>query len=222
MKASLVLTYLLLLSSMTFGQTSSIELTNSKGLLLVNVSISEEVYKEKKSIKVTAIKGNEAALVKISDLNFTNGIIEVDLAGQRQEDSHPLNRGFVGIAFRIADDNSKFEQFYLRAANGRAEDQVQRNHTAQYSSYPDHNVEVLRKESPEKYEAYVDMVPGEWTKVIIEVEGDKARLYVHGSSQPTLIVNDLKLGADARGAIGLWVGGGTDAYFANLKVTQRE
>jgi hypothetical protein len=222
MKVNLVFVCLFLVCCKALAQTKSFELPGNKELLPVNVNISEEDYEGRKSIKVTAIKGNETALVKIANLDFTDGTIEVDLAGQRQEDSHPLNRGFVGIAFRISDDNSKFEQFYLRAANGRAEDQVQRNHTAQYSSLPDHNVEVLRKESPEKYEAYVDMVPGEWTHVKIEVEGDKAKLYVHGSSQPTLIVNDLKLGADVQGAIGLWVGGGTDAHFANLKVTQRE
>lgn len=204
------------------AQTKVIELTGNKELLPVNVNIAEVDYEKKKSVKVTAIKGNETALVKINDVDFTNGIIELDLAGKRQEDSHPMNRGFVGVAFRITDDNVKFEQFYLRAANGRADDQVQRNHTAQYSSYPDYHFDVLRKESPEKYEAYVDMVPGEWTHVKIEVEGGKAKLYVHGNSQPTLIVNDLKLGANARGAIGLWVGGGTDAHFANLKVTQRE
>jgi hypothetical protein len=37
-----------------------------------------------------------------------------------------------------------------------------------------------------------------------------------------LIVNDLKHGADLSGAIGLWVEVGTEGYFADLKVYQKE
>jgi hypothetical protein len=46
----------------------------------------------------------------------------------------------------------------------------------------------------------------------------QSELYVHGAAQPCLIVKDLKLG-DVTGAIALWVGPGTEAHFANLKVT---
>ena len=41
------------------------------------------------------------------------------------------------------------------------------------------------------------------------------------ATQPCLIVKDLKKG-DSRGPIGLWIGSGTDAHFANLKVTAQE
>jgi hypothetical protein len=40
----------------------------------------------------------------------------------------------------------------------------------------------------------VDLVPGEWTKIKIDVSGAKAQLYVNGALQPVLVVNDLKLG----------------------------
>ena len=63
------------------------------------------------------------------------------------------------------------------------------------------------------------MVEGEWTQLKIEVKDNKARLYVNGASQPCLIVNDLKFGKTT-GAIGLWIGPGTDGYFANLNVRQ--
>src|SRR5215510_12763437 len=88
----------------------------------------------------------------------------------------------------------------------------------QYISFPEFPWQRLRKEFPEKYESYVDLVPGEWTKVKIEVRGDKARLYVHGSSQPVLVVNDLKLG-QSKGQIALWVGPGTIAHFSNLRIS---
>ena len=37
--------------------------------------------------------------------------------------------------------------------------------------------------------------------------------------QPTLIVNDVKSGAGASGAVALWLGPGTVAHFRNLRVT---
>jgi hypothetical protein len=108
---------------------------------------------------------------------------------------------------------------YIRPTNGRAEDQLRRNRSAQYFSYPDFPWYRLRKETPGQYESYVDLVPGEWTRIRIEVAGEKARLYVNGAEQPTLMVNDLKLGK-GRGAVGLWVGQGTEGYFTNLRVSQ--
>ena len=57
------------------------------------------------------------------------------------------------------------------------------------------------------------------TKVKIEVRGERARLYVHGQEQPTLIVNDLKSGGERTGQVALWINYGTVAYFRNLTVT---
>ncbi len=59
---------------------------------------------------------------------------------------------------------------------------------------------------------------GVWTRVRIAVDGAKARLYVHGAAQPSLIVNDLKLG-DSSGGVALWIGPGTEGYFSGLKIT---
>ena len=94
------------------------------------------------------------------------------------------------------------------------------NHSAQYISHPNYPWFRLRKETPSRYEAYVDLVPEEWTKVKIVVEGEKARLYVHGNEHPTIIVNDLKSGADGSGAVALWFEGSTVARYTNLKITE--
>jgi hypothetical protein len=37
-------------------------------------------------------------------------------------------------------------------------------------------------------------------------------------SHPTLVVNDVKTGAGAKGAVALWLGPGTIAHFRNLRV----
>jgi hypothetical protein len=125
----------------------------------------------------------------------------------------------VGIAFRVQPDLRTYDAFYVRPTNGRAEDQERRNHTTQYISHPQWPWFRLRQETPSRYESYVDLVPGVWTKIKIEVRGDRARLYVHDSPHPALIVNDVKTGASTRGGVALWIGPGTIAHFRNLVVT---
>ena len=161
---------------------------------------------------------NEDKLVFVEGESFQDGVIEITLAGTPGDHAGAAARGFVGVAFRVAEDVSTFEAFYLRPTNGRAEDQLRRNHSAQYISHPGYPWHRLREETPGLYEAYVDVVPGEWTDVRIEISGEQGRLYVHGAEQPTLIINDLKLGAGSEGAVGLWIGPGTDAYFRDLRI----
>jgi hypothetical protein len=57
------------------------------------------------------------------------------------------------------------------------------------------------------------------THLKIEVNGVRMRLYVNRSAQPTLIVNNIKLG-DSEGAIALWIGIGTVAYFTHLRISR--
>jgi hypothetical protein len=224
MKTFNLLTLLIcLVSNALFAQSGvkPVTLTGNKDLMPIHVVSREETYLGKESIKVTDQGGNsEVKFVKINNLNFKNGIVEAYVSGKPAEGSSEQARGFVGIAFRINDDNSKFECIYLRPTNGRAEDQIRRNHSVQYISYPDFPWFKLRKDFPEKYESYVDLVTGEWTKIRIEIKGAKALLYVHGNAQPSLIINDLKLGTDVEGNIGLWIGPGTEAHFSGLMITK--
>jgi hypothetical protein len=186
-----------------------------------NVSIAQTNYKGRSAIQVIAAPdaANAASYAVVKDVSFRDGTIEVDVAGQPAAGAGSGARGFIGIAFRLQSDGA-YEYIYLRPTNGRADDQVRRNHSTQYSSHPDFDFARSRQEAPEKYESYVDLEPGVWTKYKIEVEGRKARLYVQGAEQPCLIVNDLKLEPRA-GGVALWVGPGTDGYFANLKITAR-
>jgi hypothetical protein len=186
-----------------------------------SVSIAQTNYKGRSAIQVIAAPEapNAASYAVVKDVAFRDGIIEVDLAGQPAAGAGTGARGFIGIAFRLRDDEA-YEYIYLRPTNGRADDQVRRNHSTQYSSHPDFDFARSRQEAPEKYESYVDLEPGVWTKYKIVVEGRKARLYVHGAEQPCLIVHDLKLEPRA-GGVALWVGPGTEGYFSNLKITAK-
>jgi len=186
-----------------------------------NVSIAQTTFKGRSAIRLIAAPNapNASSYAIVKDLPFLNGTIEVDLAGQPAAGAGEGARGFIGIAFRMQPDG-KYEYIYLRPTNGRADDQVRRNHSTQYSSYPDFDFAKSRAEAPEKYESYVDLEPGVWTKFRIVVDGRRARLYVHGAEQPCLIVDDLKL-EPRDGAVALWVGPGTEGYFANLKITPK-
>ena len=186
-----------------------------------NVSIAQTNFKGRSAIQVLAAPDapNAASYAVVKDVSFRDGTIEVDLAGQPAAGAGGGARGFIGIAFRLQADG-RYEYIYLRPTNGRADDQVRRNHSTQYSSHPDFDFARSRKEAPEKYESYVDLEPGVWTKYRIEVEGRKARLYVHGAEQPCLIVDDLKLEPGA-GGVALWVGPGTEGYFSNLKISAK-
>lgn len=188
------------------------------------VSVNAVDYKGKKAIALEMPKapGNEKTLALLKGIDFHNGTIEATISGQPKANSGEGARGFVGIAFRVAADTSKMELFYIRPTNGRANDQVRRNHSTQYVSMPGYPWEKLRKETPEKYEAYADMLPAEWTKVKIEVKDETAKFYVNGAAQPTLIVNDLKQGKDQRGSVGLWIGPGTLGHFSDIKVTKAD
>ena len=203
----------------------------------ITLSLSDASQVRPRNVTVEAVRygGSEALEVRqtgpyrgfdtdtfafVPGLDFHDGTIELDVAGSLLPSAPPDARGFIGITFRIDAESGGFasEGFYIRPTNGRADDQVRRNHSTQYSAHPSFDFSVSRKEAPERYESYVDLEPGVWTRYRITVEGTKARLYVHGSAQPALIVNDLKLG-DSFGAVALWIGPGTEGYFTGLEIT---
>jgi hypothetical protein len=181
------------------------------------VKLESVDYVGKRAVKVVEdgqVKNGEAyAMVK--GATFHNGEIEVEVAGRPAGGAFTTARGFIGVAFRV--QNGQFEYIYLRPTNGRADDQVRRNHSTQYSSHPNFSFADARQQAPEKYESYVDLEVGAWTRYRIAVDGTKARLFVHGAAQPCLIVNDLKLG-DSSGGVALWIGPGTEGYFSGLKI----
>jgi hypothetical protein len=198
------------------NQVRQYSLESAAGLRLGKLAAQPATLLGKKGLQMTS--SGEELIAAIEGLEFGDGTIEVELAGAPGPGAGEGARGFVGIAFRVSNDMKTFDAFYLRPTNGRADDQERRNHAAQYISHPDWPWFRLRKETPSKYEAYVDLVPNVWTKVKVDVRGIQARLHVHDQEQPTLVVNDVKTGPQGRGAVGLWVGNGTVAHFRDLKV----
>ena len=214
----LAVTLVLLSGASAWTADQSFPLESAAGLRLHNVTAVPETLHGKKGVRITASEAPETLAI-VEGTSFGHWVIEAEIAGAVKPGAPEGARGFVGIAFRLQADLKTYDAFYLRPTNGRADDQVRRNHSAQYISHPEWPWFRLRKETPKKYESYVDLVPGEWTKVRIEVNGTQARLYVHDQPQPTLVVNDVKTGPEAKGSVALWLDVGTLAHFRNLKVT---
>ena len=200
------------------------------GLEAVNGKAEIATYRGRRALHLLALPeqatpdhpANDASMLAIvTGSNFFNGTIEVEVAGVPRAGAPEDSRGFIGVVFRAQDHGARGENIYLRPTNGRADDQLRRNHSTQYESIPDFPWHRLRKESPGVYESYVDLEAGAWTKMKIVVSGTKAQLYVNGADQPCLIVNDLKLG-DTRGQIALWAHPTTDAYFSNLTASSAD
>lgn len=216
--------FLLVLFNTTnvFAQQVKLDATT---LAANKVYMSEENLQGEKVIKVvkdvTVKEPDEPTYARLKNFNFKDGIIEVKVLSKLLPTASPNDRGFIGVAFRINENNSKFECIYIRPTNGRAEDQIRRNHSTQYFAYPDFKFSRLRKESPELYESYADMGLNEWIKLKIVVKGSQAKLFLNDNKQPSLIVNDLKNGGNSAGSLGLFVDVGTEGYFKDLHVIQQ-
>ena len=217
----IILTLLLLTSINLYSQTIKFDESRFESN---HVSVAIEKVMGKMALRVvkdsTVKEADEPTFARTKEIDFRNGTIEVSVLSRLLKNAPATARGFIGVAFRINDADSQFECIYIRPTNGRADDQVRRNHSIQYFSFPDYKFDRLRKESPEKYESYADMGLNEWIKLKIEVKGKQAKLFINENKQPSLIVNDLKHGENSSGAVGLYVDNGTEGFFTDLKISK--
>jgi hypothetical protein len=103
------------------------------------------------NIEATVDEPHYAKLIDLDD--FENGTIEVKMYSLIQNPP-PYSgvAGFIGIYFRVDENDSAFEGIYVRPKVGRARNQRFRNHAIQYISYPHAKFNTLRKTDPERYE----------------------------------------------------------------------
>jgi hypothetical protein len=204
----------LLLVGTAYG--ADVPLTN---LSFSNANVQATSYHGSRALKMTSKDGKHEAIASVPGVTFRDGTIDVDVSGAPVKGADDSARGFIGVIFRQQHGAKPFEIIYIRPTNGRADDQLRRNHTVQYSSDPDWPWDRLRKESPGVYESYADMQAGEWTHMRIVVKGRDAALYVNHAEQPCLLVHDLKLG-EVVGGVALWAGSDTEGYFKDLKISK--
>ena len=140
----------------------------------------------------------------LQDLEFENGVIEVDIAVTGQK-----VRAYPGIIFRMESDDN-FERFYIR--------------THRASLYPDalqytpiHNgITSWQLYNGDGFTAGVDFPADQWVHIRMEISGKQARVYVGDMDKPALIINELQHG-ESKGKIGVMAEG--TAYFSNFKYT---
>ena len=120
-------------------------------------------YHGRRALKLTEKPAGSGQLLAIlGDHSFHDGTIDIDVAGALSKTAATSDRGFIGIAFHTQPDKSHYECIYIRPTNGRARNQLRRNHSTEYESLPDWPWNGLRRESPGFYLSYADMAEGEW------------------------------------------------------------
>src|SRR5215469_12280388 len=185
-----------------------------------SVKIEAVDYLKRKALRVTTLPpvqdGAGFALLRGAD--FQDGTIDVDVAVKITTPPGVRMPGFTGIAFRMSADGTSFEDVYLRPKNSLADDQAMRNHAVQYCAEPDYGWYRLRREWPFIYESWADLAPETWIHMRIEVAGRGARVFLNGSSKPSLVVDGLK-SPNLHGGVALWAYAGEESYFSNLRIT---
>jgi hypothetical protein len=163
--------------------------------------------------------GSNRPTYAIVDEVIGDGVIEVEVAADRSGRGGTDARGFVGVAFHLSPDAEAFETVYLRMANGTlntpAPESPRDARAVQYAAHPDFHFETSREQAPGVYERGAPVALGAWHRLRLELDGPRAIASIDGVE--VLRVNDLRRAGSA-GRIGLWVGGGTTAYFRNLVV----
>ncbi len=184
---------------------------DARKLRVVNREVTK--LQDRNGVRLSPRTGNGVAWVEGSELRA--GTIEVDIRG-----GEDLQQNYVGIAFHRKNDTT-YEAVYLRPFNFRIADPVRRQHAVQYISLPKFDFQDLRDEFPEEFENPVDgsLVPTDWVKLRVVVDGSKVQVFVGPVDEATLEVR--KLGQLDGGQVGLWVGNVSGGDFANLVITPK-
>jgi hypothetical protein len=153
--------------------------------------------------------GKGSALLWVNGLDFKNGSVELDIKGKDEG-----GNSFLGLAFHGA-DNTHYEAVYFRPFNFKSEEK--KGNSIQYVSPPEYHWDNLRERFPGKYENRISPVPdpNDWFHVKIEINYPNISVYVNGSTDPTLEVEQISKRKNGR--LGLWADS-DEGRFKNIKV----
>ena len=165
---------------------------------------------------------DENTLVRVKDCDFHNGTIKVKMLSRLLPDAPDFARGFIGIVYKVNDNNSEFESFYIRPTNGMTDDPVRKSHGCQYFSYPGYTFSYFREFNITKYEAPIHNGLDEWVQLKAVIRDEAAEFYLNDEPEPVLTVKDMKHGKDARGSVGFFSEIGTEAFFKDLEIESED
>ena len=188
----------------------------------VHTSVTQEEMDGEKVFRVTKkdkiMQFDENTLVRLKGIDFHNGIIRVKMLSRLLPDAPDFARGFIGIVLRVNRENSEFESFYIRPANGMTEDPVRKAHGCQYFSYPGYTFAYFREFGITEYEAPIHNGLNEWVQLTAVIQDEKAQFYLDEGKEPVLAVQRMKHGKDAHGSVGFFSEIGTEAFFKDFEV----
>ena len=157
--------------------------------------------------EVTEYLGRTAlmGIAILQDVEFGNGIIEVDIAATTDR-----RQSYPGIIFRKQGQN--YERFYVRP-----------HRSALYSDVLQYTPTINGVAGWQLYSGdgctEIATIPvGQWIHFKMEIEGSQARLFIDDAPEPALLIPDLKLG-ETKGAIGVFGPKDGTAYFSNFSYT---
>lgn len=153
----------------------------------------------------------------IIPVSFRTGTISVDVWSRLNGKGLPDSRAFAGLAYRISDQRDAFESVYLRPLNGaKTNPPPPRDQRAiQYFAYPDWPFSRLRETYPDgRYEAGLDIGPGEWINLEVTVTDHAVSTSVNGRRALTVVPK----AEPSEGTVGLFVDIGTEAFFSNVTI----
>ncbi len=140
----------------------------------------------------------------LKDVQFENGVIEVDIAGSG------FIRSYPGIIFRRQSEVD-FERFYIRPhrGNGLMDDALQYVPTI-------NGVAAWQLYSGDGFTAAGVIPSDEWVHIRLEIKGKQGRVYLGDSAEPALVIQELKHG-ESSGTIGVMGQKSEQAFFSNFK-----
>lgn len=156
-----------------------------------------EAYQGQKSLYM------KGGLALIKDSDFTNGIIEFDVAFGKE-------RGFAGVRWRYQ-GGGNYEDFYLRPHQSGNPDANQ--YTPVFNG-----VSGWQLYHGQGYAKPVVYDFNQWMHVKIVVSGSQAEVYIKDMETPAVIIHELKHDIKS-GKLGVGVGNFAPAYFSNFSYT---
>ncbi len=191
MKHVLLLTIAILSTSFLFSQKIHIDFDSEEWVTVNGESLE---YSGKKCFMGTGY---------LKDFNFSNGIIEYDIAIDGR-------KSYPGVNFRIQSPY-QYESFYIRPHRmGLYPDALQ--YTPAYKG--DRTWQFYNGEG---YTAAYPKPEGEWMHIKLMVNGDQAQLFIDDDESAALTINDLKYGLSS-GSVALNSPLDGSAYFTNLTI----
>lgn len=173
--------------------------------------------------KDKVLQPDENTYAELKEIQLHNGTVEVRLRSRLLLDAPDYARGFVGIVYRAKADSSEFESFYVRPTNGRdCTDPIRKSHGCQYFSYPGYTFRYFREFGITEFEAPVDLKLDEWFTIRAEIHDESAAFYLNDAEKPVLTVPHMKHGEGEKGALGIYVDVGTEAFVSDINIIAEE